>query len=58
MQVMRFTGSEIFRDPVGCARQVMELFHFMLRERLRPGVQREELVPHGSKITLGKNWAD
>ncbi|MBC8492277.1 MAG: DUF559 domain-containing protein [Chloroflexi bacterium] len=58
MQVMRFTGSEIFRNAIGCARQVAELFHFMLRERLKPGVQPGELVPHGSKIVLGKRWAD
>ena len=56
MPVLRFTGSEIYNDTEGCAKQVVEMFLYMLRERLKPGVWQEELIPTGSVIVLGKRW--
>lgn len=57
MQVLRYTGSEINKDSIKCAEEVVQLFKFMLRERLKPGVKTEELIQSGGKFVLGQRWA-
>jgi len=32
-RVMRFTGSEVWKDPVGCAVQVLNLLHALMRQQ-------------------------